>query len=231
MVRLLVHVEGQTEEMFVREVLAPYLRSQGYERVDARLLGNARQRGRRGGIPAWPVARKDILRHLKQDPDCSVTTMVDFYALPQTGDGAWPGRDQGQHLDIQDRASHIEEALAEDVAAHLGAGVRLKRFRPFIVVHEFEALLFSDCAAFARGIYRPALQSRFQAIRDRFPSPEAIDDSPQTAPSKRIVELVPGYEKPLLGNLAAIEVGLAAMRAQCPHFNGWVRSLEAIVEG
>src|SRR5262249_31381126 len=90
--RLLVHVEGETEETFVNELLAPHLVTRGYARVDARLIGNARQRDRRGGIRAWSVVRGDILRHLKEDPGALATTMVDFYALPSQGDRAWPAR-------------------------------------------------------------------------------------------------------------------------------------------
>lgn len=57
MSRLLVHVEGQTEEDFVNEVLGPHLWAYGYTQVSARLLGNARLRSRRAGIKAWPVKR------------------------------------------------------------------------------------------------------------------------------------------------------------------------------
>ena len=64
--RLLIHVEGQTEEDFVNEILAPHSYKQGYERVGARLAGNARQRDRRGGIRAWGAVRNDIVRHLKE---------------------------------------------------------------------------------------------------------------------------------------------------------------------
>src|SRR3989442_1659467 len=92
MARLLVHVEGQTEEDFVNEVLRDHLVSQGYESVGARIIGNARLRRKRGGIRPWPSARRDILNHLRQDLACVATTMVDFYGLPQQGDGAWPGR-------------------------------------------------------------------------------------------------------------------------------------------
>jgi hypothetical protein len=50
MARLLVHVEGQTEESFVKEVLREYLVTKGYDSVGARIVGNARLRRRRGGI-------------------------------------------------------------------------------------------------------------------------------------------------------------------------------------
>jgi predicted ATP-dependent endonuclease of OLD family len=52
MARLLIHVEGETEETFVNELLADHLYNHGYEIVSARLLGNARLREKRGGIRA-----------------------------------------------------------------------------------------------------------------------------------------------------------------------------------
>jgi hypothetical protein len=82
MTRLLIHVEGETEETFVNEVLAPHLYTHGYGLISARLLGNARQRDRRGGIRGWNGVRKDILNHLKEDAGCLATTMVDYYGLP-----------------------------------------------------------------------------------------------------------------------------------------------------
>ena len=96
------------------------------------------------------------------------------------------------------------------------------------MMHEFEALLFSDCERFRRGIGRPDLAASFQGIRDDFASPEEIDDSPETAPSKRVESLVPRYEKPLLGTLAALEIGLDVMRRECPHFGAWLAHLEEL---
>jgi len=96
-------------------------------------------------------------------------------------------------------------------------------------MHEFEGLLFSDCTAFSRGISRPELEPEFRRIRDQFVTPEEIDDALVTAPSKRVEALVPEYEKPLFGVLAVLEIGLAAIRAECPHFDGWVKQLESLV--
>ena len=110
----------------------------------------------------------------------------------------------------------------------MGAGFDSRRFAPFVVMHEFEGLLFSDCTAFSRGISRPDLEADFQKIREQFATPEEIDDSPETAPSKRIEALVQGYEKPLLGVLAVLEIGLNRIRAQCPHFDGWLKKLESL---
>jgi Domain of unknown function (DUF4276) len=228
MARLLIHVEGQTEEGFVNELLRDYLVGIGYESVGARIIGNARLRQRRGGIRPWPSVRKDIINHLKQDVGCLATTMVDFYGLPRSGEAAWPGCNTAT-IGTSQKAELVEAALAADIAEQAGEQINPTRFIPFVVVHEFEGLLFSDCAAFARGVGRTDLESHFNQIRNAFATPEDINDSPDTCPSRRVTDLVPGYEKPLFGTLAALEVGLIRIRAACPHFDRWLRRLEARV--
>jgi hypothetical protein len=229
MPRLLVHVEGQTEEAFVNEVLRDHLRSAGYESVSTRIIGNARLRQRRGGIRGWPSVRRDILNQLRQDPGCIASTMVDFYALPQGGDRAWPGRAGATGKATAAKALYVEKALAIDLAKSAGPKFNCSRFIPFVVMHEFEGLLFSDCSALSQGIGRPDLEPDFQKIRNTFQTPEDINDSPETCPSKRVEGLIPGYEKPLLGILAVLEVGLTQIRLQCPHFDGWIEKLESVV--
>ncbi len=219
MPRLLIHVEGQTEEEFVNNVLADHLRASGYARVGARLIGNARLRENRGGIRSWASVKKDILNHLKEDTGCIATTMIDYYGMPKTGEGAWPGRADARGKNSTDKARWVEEALASDIDA-------APRFVPFVVMHEFEGLLFSDCVAFAKGIASPDLAERFQSVRERFPTPEDINDSPESAPSKQIADIVIGYQKPFHGILAALEIGLTAIRKQCPHFDEWITKSE-----
>ncbi len=226
MTRLLVHVEGVTEERFVNEVLKPYLSGCGFSKVDARLIGNVRQRTRRGGTRSWAVVQREIVRHLREDRECLASTMVDYYGLPSSGSSAWPGRKNASARPFPKRADMVENALAADICKTMGEGFDSSRFIPFVMMHEFEALLFSDCQKFADSIKQPNLSSNFQQIRDEFSSPEEIDDSPDTAPSKRIVALVPWYQKPHYGTLAALEIGLQAMRAACPHFADWLRRLK-----
>ncbi len=222
MPRLLVHVEGPTEETFVNEVLGRHLYAIGFHSVGARYIGGAR---RRGGICGWPEARQGILNHLRQDGRTFVTTMVDYYGLPQSGDREWPGRAAAARMRPDARASFVEGQLGQDLRGILDTN----RFVPFVVMHEFEALLFSDCAAFSTALGGPELAVPLSAIRAAFDTPEAINDSPETAPSKRILALRPSYQKPLMGSLAALEIGLEKIRAECPHFNEWVRRLEELV--
>ena len=219
MTRLLIHVEGETEEAFVNEVLGPHLYTCGYTMVSARLMGNPRQRDRRGGIKPWPAVRRDILNHLKEDAGRLVSTMVDYYGLPKSGSGAWPGRETADNVPFQEKASTVENALLTDICEQMGSAFNPNRFIPFLMMHEFEALLFSDCEGFGRGIGHPDIAREFD-------SPEEIDDSPRTAPSRRVERLVPEYQKPLFGTLAALDIGLDKIRAECPHFRDWLARLE-----
>ena len=225
--RALIHVEGETEETFVNEVLAPHLRNHGVS-VAARLLGNARKRNRRGGIQRWQASRRDIIRHLRQDPSCCCTTFVDYYGLPKTGANRWPGRSEADSLEFSLKAETVESAVFADVSSEFEGNLSPERFIPFVVIHEFEGLLFSDCDRFAEGIGRVDLTPEFKRIRDQFGSPEEINDSQTTAPSKRIRRLVRGYQKPLYGTLAALEIGLDAIRGECPHLNEWLGKMEAL---
>ena len=177
MSRLLVHVEGPTEETFVNELLWPYLHDRGYSAVSARLMGNARQRSRRGGIKGWAEVRKDILGHLKQDAGCFATTMVDYYGLPQT----WPGRKTAGGIVFAQKAKTVEDALLADISQGMGSTFNPDRFIPYVMMHEFEAMLFSDCeeirprnwprgsrpafAGHSRPIRQPGRDRRFTSYR------------------------------------------------------------------
>ena len=95
-------------------------------------------------------------------------------------------------------------------------------------MHEFEALLFSDCTRFATAIGHRETASELESVRAAFATPEDIDDSPESAPSTRIGRIVPGYDKPLMGNLAILEIGLERVRSECPHFGGWLKRMEQL---
>ena len=224
MTRILVHVEGPTEEAFVNEVLSHHLYQRGFTDVSARIVGNARERSRRGGIVSWSIVRRRILSHLIEDPDSRSTTMVDYYALPPD----WPGRADGYTHGItpSQMAENIEEALLADVRSHMDRNFNPNRFIPYVMMHEFEAMLFSDCQALATAMGRSDLNASLQAVRNEFNTPEEIDDSPETAPSRRIQRLMPAYQKPTIGVQAAQHIGLESIRNQCPHFAHWLHRLE-----
>jgi len=217
MTRVHVLVEGQTEEAFTKNVLVPHFsRQQIY--LYPRLIGKP---GHRGGICAYQRAQNDILATLKQDKTSFCTTMLDYYGMP----GSWPGREDAKNKPFSEKPFTIEQALLADVASILGQGFIANRFIPYIQMHEFEALLFSDAKSLAHSLELPDV-SVIQQIRDQFNSPEEINDSPQDAPSKRILRLNRGYSKVTDGVLISQRIGLQAMRSQCDHFSKWIQKLE-----
>jgi hypothetical protein len=128
-------------------------------------------------------------------------------------------------MPFEQKPTTVEEALLEDIGEKVGD---TRRFVPFVMMHEFEGLLFSDCEAVSRAIGQLNVRGKLEAIRNEFDSPEEIDDSPDTAPSKRVAGIIAGYEKPLHGVLGIIEIGLPRIRSQCPHFDDWLCRLESI---
>jgi hypothetical protein len=207
--------------MFVKTLLAPHLYGAGFLRVDARLVGNARARSRRGGIRDRHVVRRDIERHLKQDSKVYASLMVDYYALPLT----WPGRNSNASVSIENKHEAVCAAILADFESYSGIS---GRFVPFVLMHEFEAMLFADCQRFASALGYDDKHQALQDVRDAFATSEHINDSPQTAPSKRVAQIIPRYDKVLYGNVAATEIGLASIRSDCRLFDRWVQTLETL---
>ena len=222
MTRLVVLVEGQTEEDFVNSVLSAHLYSVGYTSVRAHLLGNARQRAQSGGIVPWEIAKRDILDDLLHDRGAVVTTMVDYYAMPES----WPGRaEAGTNQTAGDKAVTVEEAVLEQITVSL-TNFNPRRFIPYVVMHEFEGLLFSDPVGLANSIGKPELSRQFQSIRSSSGSPEEINDSRDTCPSRRVMALDRQYQKRIDGVQAIRNIGLSATRRECPLFDKWITRLE-----
>jgi hypothetical protein len=216
MSRVLALVEGQTEQAFVKQVLAPELSARGVF-LTAALIGKP---GRKGGIRPYEIVRGDILRLLKQDRQQFCTTMLDYYGLP----AGWPGKAGGRGSPSS-LAEHIEQAMRDDVAAAMGEGFAPTRFIPYIQMHEFEALLFSDPGVLAGVLDVPGLAETLQGIIAQCGEPERIDDSPEGAPSKRISQHSRRYNKVVHGTIAAQRIGLTRMRDRCPHFAAWLGGL------
>jgi hypothetical protein len=219
MIRVHVLVEGQTEETFVKSVLQPYF-NQHEAYLFPRLLGKP---GHKGGVGEYARARQDILTTLKQDAGVFCATMFDYYGMPNS----WPNREAARQKPFAEKPGTIEQAILADISAELGGSFNCARLIPYVQMHEFEALLFSDPKVLADGL-ELADDAPTHGIADQFNSPEEINDSEQTAPSKRIMGLNPGYAKVSDGVRISQKIGLTTMRAQCPHFNEWIGKLEAL---
>lgn len=223
MIRLNIIVEGQTEETFVNKILGPHLGSFNVF-VNARRVETGRKRGKifRGGMSSYLKAQKDITLWMKEDKDGDVrfTTMFDFYRLPHD----FPGFEEAkQQPDPYKKIEVIEDKLKTDIAS--------SRFIPYVQLHEYETLLFSDLDKFDR--YYIDHNSQLHKLKQDvsgITNPELINDNPETAPSKRIIKYLPYYEgeKPSAGPIIAEHIGLQKIRSKCQHFNAWVSLLESL---
>ena len=212
-------VEGQTEQIFVRDVLAPYLGSQNIS-MSAVLLG---RRGHKGGDVSFSRAKRDICNFLKQRPDTIVTTLFDYYGVS----GTWPGYISASQntLTAQRKAERIESALLTNIAESLTQINVAHRFIPFFMMHEFEALLFSEPSVLADKLNIGI--GDIQQIIAECGEPEEINNSPLTAPSKRIEALLGGaFRKTSQGVAIARLIGIPKMRSACPHFDNWLERIE-----
>ena len=188
------------------------------ERQRPRLLGSARLRDRRGGIKSWTSVRDEIVRRLRKDTGLVVTTMLDYYGLPGTGARAWPafGRGIGRP-DLGDAFQQIRDAFGnpEEIDDSPERAPSNQQIRDaFGNPEEIDD--------------SPERAPSNQQIRDAFGNPEEIDDSPERAPSKRVERIVPRYQKPVSGLLAAQQIGIVAMRRECPNFESWLDRLEQL---
>ena len=209
--RLAISVEGQTEEEFVKSVLADYLRPMGVEPCPV-LLGRARGGGASGGKVSVERLTSDMVE-LYRNFD-TVTSLVDFYGFRHKGDRT---------------VEELEEHLSHEIQMKIHHGWDQRRVIPYVQKHEFEGLLFSDVTAFRTAMNAPDQSiTQLEKIRSSFSTPEDINDGPATAPSKRIVGAISGYRKALYGPLVAMEMGLTVIREQCPRFREWVTRLESL---
>ena len=231
LIRLHVLAEGQTEESFVNEILGPELAALSIF-VDVHCITTGRHRGvvSRGGLVNYEHLARDLTLWMKQDQndDSWFTTMFDFYGLPANFPGLGTLHPAPSALD---RVVSLEAELHKDIVTRLAGLPVAQRFIPYIQLHEFEALLFADPEAFLEAF--PGGQQKVRqlaAIRVKFPNPEDINDNPHTAPSKRVLDLFPDYQKPVAGLLIAKRIGLAVIGKACPRFDAWIKRLLALTD-
>lgn len=217
-----VLVEGATERLFVKGLLAPYLHPKKIWLIPVVLD----KPGEKGGDVKFARAKKDIGRHLKQRADTWVTLMVDYYGIGSD----WPGRGESESQAGPDgKASVMKQATAQEVARLFPDRDPTRRFIPYVSMYEMEALYFSDPSSLAKTL--GVAQASVDVILEEYGSPERINDRPETVPSKRLKSLMSRFKKTTTGLKIAEAVGINAMRRACPLFDEWVRVMEDLAEG
>ncbi|MDD2736509.1 MAG: DUF4276 family protein [Desulfuromonadaceae bacterium] len=218
--RLYITTEGQSERKFADDVLRPHLAAFSID-VRSRVVLTNRKLGKRGGILDFEKIHGDLHRLMREDrhQEARFTTMVDLYALPPEFPGWAEARNK---TGPKERVEALEAALQSNMGD--------SRFLPYIQLHEFEALLYCDLTQLQQRIAdsERAFAALTQEVRGM--QPEEINEGATTAPSKRIINHVPIYDrlKVRVGAPAAAAIGLPRLRAKCPHFDEWVSRLERL---
>lgn len=104
--RVLLLVEGQTEEAFVDRVLRPHLAPSVFPRATM-LRTKELPAGRpfKGGVTNFAHMKRDI-GHLLNDSDAVVSTIIDYYGLPDD----FPGLQQAKlHPKASVRVTALEQ--------------------------------------------------------------------------------------------------------------------------
>lgn len=203
-------VEGSTEVQFIENSLRYYFAEKNIGDIRAFNMG---------GSNSYMRYRKDVTTFLKKENDIIVTTLIDFFRLPND----FPGYENAKRLNgSQLQIEYVESKIHESINHN--------RFIPYIQLHEFEGLLFTDMKGFTQipGC-NPRALAELKSIIENYPNPELINDGAETSPSQRLKRIVSAYNKPLYGAYIALENGLNSIINKCPRFRGWLERLEAKV--
>lgn len=199
MVRVGISVEGATEERFVKMVLAPYLATKQIYVTPISV----------GGAINLDRIRSELKRMASSFS--YVTTFYDFYGFQGSAEG------------------ETKVSLELKIKEHAHPSIQAKLI-PYVQMYEFEGLLFTSPEAIAMHLSGDNLMSWAQAVLSQFNNnPEDINDSTETAPSKRLIQKT-NYRKTTHGPNIAEEIGIEVLREKCGGFDEWLVRLESLTQ-
>lgn len=222
MVEVIVFAEGPTEERFIKQLVAPALRHLEVF-VKPQTLNTSVHA--KGGAVTFDRLKFNTRNTLRQHPDAVLSTFLDLYAL----DTDFPAYEENKkNPNVYEKVKALQAALHKAVVDYVGC--RSSRFIPHIQPYEFEGLLFSDVEALSS--VEPSwlkYSSKLEKIRQEFETPEHINDSYETKPSRRLEDLLhPGYKKTTHGPRAAERITLETIEKECVHFKTWMDALRGL---
>nr|WP_294520507.1 DUF4276 family protein [uncultured Rhodopila sp.] len=224
MTRILLLVEGQTEEAFVNLVLRPHLLPLGvFVERPSLLRTKELPEGNpfKGGVTTYPRMARDVRRLLK-DTNARVTTLLDYYGLPPVFPGLGVAKAQPDPL-----------APARALEASFTADINHPRFHPFLALHELEAWILAVPHVAEKHLGVSGLAAELQGIVLAAGGAELVNDSPITHPSVRLADAVQRLGRRRYGKMAdgpdiLAKAGLATIRSCCPHLSEWLDWLESL---
>jgi len=226
LIRVNVVAEGKTEMKFAKELLNQFFC--GKPIIDARCVLTSRNNRsnyeHRGGMTNYARAKNDILNWLREDQSAYVTTMFDFYGLPND----FPGYEdiKSCHTPLE-RVEYLELKMKEDIEADLADSVP-NRFIPYIQLHEFEALLYADLSLLEDDYLNDIDAIRKLRKKTADTPPEDINNGFETAPSKRLLNAIK-YKKGSTPVAWLEKITIDKVASCCPHFSDWIGKLSKLV--
>ena len=209
MKRLVFLVEGDTELLLINKHVIPFLYQKGFSNsMQAQKIVTNRKMNKKGGVINYEYLKNDMHRVLAQG-NVIVTTFLDFFRLPNSFPGYTPE---------SSKIEQVESAVSNDMGKN-------PNILPYIQLHEFEALLFSDIRGFEIVVDKEKEIAQLAAIIQKYDNPEDINNRPQTAPSRRLIDIF-GYDKVSDGELIMDALGIEIMISKCPRFRSWIEKIE-----
>lgn len=86
--------------------------------------------------------------------------------------------------------------------------------------------MFSDPSGFELVVDDRKKLKKIDLIIQEYPNPEDINNSPETAPSKRLFNIF-NYDKTGDGELIFEMIGMDDIVNKCPRFSSWINKLVA----
>jgi hypothetical protein len=174
----------------------------------------------KGGMSTYAKAECTIKKCLAYTKHTGtvVTTMFDFYRLPKDTPGMTEIRGISNPYDM---VAVIEESMKKEES------LQRPVYLPYIQLHEFEALLFSNLDIVGEKYFDHDIGPLRQCLAEK-KNPELINNGEETAPSKRIRNCIADYDKTTTGVDILVETGLTIIRSKCKHFDEWISKLENI---
>jgi len=223
MKRINIIAEGQTEQRFIEKTLAEYSLFKDNE-IYLCAITIETSRGHKGGGVDFDKYKDKVINLLYENDKPIVTSMIDFYRLNKD----FPAfADSKQFSNKYERVDFLKEAILKEIEKEIPKRIDINRFLPYIQLHEFEALLFSDIKGLKAIISAKDKLKEIDNIIKKFPNPEEINDDPNKAPSKRLVKIIEGYERKKVeyGYRISEKIGIETIMTKCPHFKEWIYKL------
>ena len=196
--------EGQTETDFIKQ-----LNKKCFNKLNISLkpVGiNDEQKNIGGNIS---IARIVDFLHKHSNMYPMLTTFIDFYRLKNKGNK---------------KVSELEEEIKKEF--YKDNKYRNKILIPYIQMHETEALWFSDINAIIQVKNANKKQKEdLSKIIEKYKNPEDINDSYETAPSKRLENIFCDYSKVIDGKEISNKISINIFIEKCPRFSKWVNEI------